>query len=92
MYERTLNQVSDAFMDAEENGSVIRLGGGSKGEWQTMGSEKEKMGWFEKYILAESWRGEGLAKHWQEAIQMRGDERTNLLVVDGQSELSDAFP
>ena len=89
-YERTLDQALDAPMDAGENTAVMRLGVGKGRKWQTV--EKEKVGWFEKYILAGSWRGEELAKHWPEAIQMRGDEKTKLLVVDGQSELSDAFP
>lgn len=96
-YERTLDQSFNAPLDAEEAASEMRLAGGRGRKWQTTtngkdGKEKDKVGWFEKYILAGSWRGEGLSKHWPIAIEMRGDKRTKLLVVDGQSELSDAFP
>lgn len=91
-YERTLNETLDAPLDAEHNAAALRLGGGKGREWQITDAPEEKVGWFEKYILAASWRGEGMSKHWKEPIAMHGDERTKLLIVDGQSELSDAFP
>lgn len=91
-YKRTLNETFDAPFDAEL-ATNAQLQSAGKGRKSQMVAELEgKVGWFEKYILAGSWRGEGLSKHWPEPIQMRGDDRTKLLVVDGQSELSDAFP
>ncbi len=62
---------------------------GSK--WYKVGGKADR-DWFGERILQGSWRGEGLTKHWPKAVEMRGDGDTKLLVVDGQSELSDSFP
>lgn len=91
-YERTLNKTFDAPFDAKMATDAQLQSAGKGRKWQMVAEPKGKVGWFEKYILAGSWRGEGLSKHWPEPIQMRGDAKTRLLVVDGQSELSDAFP
>ena len=55
---------------------------------------EEKVGWFEKYILAGSRRTEGLNRHLSimNPFEVRGDESTKLLVIDRQGELTDFFP
>lgn len=101
-YERTLSLSYSPLLDAGEAASSMRQFGGKGRKMEAPSgtppaeagnkNKKERVGWFEKYILAGSWRGEGLNKHWAEKVQMKGDDSTKLMVIDGQSELSDAFP
>lgn len=75
-YERTLDQNFHTPMDAGN------------------ADEEEKVGWFQKYIVAGNRRTEGLSRHWSitNSFEMRGDESTKLLVIDGQGDLTDFFP